>query len=200
MTQMIKIVYIDDLIDNYISNYLFNYKKKDIDCLYEEYEIKNTDSYESLIRKNIVESADILIIDSMLFENENVGTKKLSGEDLKLILKKLNPFKEIIVVTQHKEKEDFSNLSKYSRSKYKGMGPKEFFYKKWESILNDSIDKIILNRRILNKIEKDKNLDKYLIEKLNNSMHGINDYNELRKEDIDKLIKSFEEMRKSYEK
>ena len=39
-----------------------------------------------------------------------------------------------------------------------------------------------------------------MFEKMENSINGISDYDNLKKTDIDELINTFEEMRKSYEK
>jgi len=43
-------------------------------------------------------------------------------------------------------------------------------------------------------LESNKGIEKFLIEKTVDSLNGINDYEDLSKEDIDKLIIAFQSM------
>ena len=58
--------------------------------------------------------------------------------------------------------------------------------------IDDSIKKIITFRNISKKLENNKGIEKFLVEKTVDSLNGINDYDDLSKEDIDKLITAFQ--------
>ena len=54
------------------------------------------------------------------------------------------------------------------------------------------VKKVITFRNISKKLESNKGIEKFLVEKAVDSLNGINDYEELSKEDIDKLITAFQ--------
>lgn len=97
--ELITMLYVDDKIDLYVSKYLNSYSNDRADYKYSELKFENKYSYEDLLENNEIQKADILFLDSMLFENGNVQDNKISGEELGLIIKKIFPFKEIIVIT-----------------------------------------------------------------------------------------------------
>ena len=202
--EVIKMLYIDDMIDNYVSKYLSSHQgneglKEKVKYDYSELLFKREYSYEDLIEKEEVKQADILFLDSMLFENGNVGKNKISGEELKLIIKKFFPFKEIIVITQFQEKMEYCTLKKFNSKTYK-CGSESFFKDNWESEIVKVSNNVILTRNILKNINSKKNVKKYLIEKIENSINGMPSYDSLTKEDIDSLINAFKEMSELYEK
>ena len=87
------ILYIDDSPEAGLERYL------DKEYTHEEYETEYADiifdpnnGYESLIRDPKVQSANVIFIDSRLFENRTVTAGKFSGEEFKIILKKYYPF------------------------------------------------------------------------------------------------------------
>jgi len=197
--ETINIVYVDDKIDPFVSGYLSSLSSDEY--LYEEKEItfSNGDSYESMLSIEEIRAADILFLDSMLFENNRVDGNKLSGEELGLIIKKVFPFKEILVITQHQEKSEFSSLKKYNSNTYK-MSRADFFREYWDNMIIQASKKVVLNRMILNKMSSKDYVEKVLIEKLEGTMTGQVGYENLTKEDINNLIRTFEEMRKVYDK
>ena len=197
--ETINIVYVDDKIDPYVSGYLSSLSSDEY--LYEEKEItfSNGDSYESMLSIEEIRSADILFLDSMLFENNVVNGNKLSGEELGFIIKKIFPYKEILVITQYQEKSEFSSLKKYN-SKTFGSLYSEFFKKYWEETIFQASHNIVQNRKILEKLSSENYVEKMLLEKLEATMSGQVDYENLTKKDVDKLIESFEEMRRIYDK
>ena len=95
----LKIIYIDDYPETSLSKYLDKYKNSS--CNVESLDIKfNPDAgYESLINNPDVKSANIIFIDSKLFENRTAIAGKFTGEEFKIILKKYFPFIEVIVIT-----------------------------------------------------------------------------------------------------
>lgn len=74
-----------------------------------------------------------------------------------------------------------------------------FFQDNWNKEIVNATKNIILNRNILKNISSKKYVEKYLFEKMENSINGLSNYDNLTKADIDSLIKAFEEMRKLYE-
>ena len=197
--ETINIVYVDDKIDPFVSAYLFSLSSDEY--LYTEKEItfSNGDSYESMLSIEEIRTADILFLDSMLFENNRVNGNKLSGEELGFIIKKIFPYKEILVITQYQEKSEFSSLKKYN-SKTFGRSPAKFFKEHWEETILEASHNIVQNRKILEKLSSENYVEKMLLEKLEATMSGQVDYENLTKKDVDKLIESFEEMRRIYDK
>lgn len=196
--ETIKIVYVDDKLDPYVSKYLSSLSLDEY--LYQKKEIKfsTRDSYKSMLSNQEIRMADILFLDSMLFENNAVDGNKLSGEELGFIIKKMFPFKEILVITQYQEKSEFSSLKKYNKTF--GTSSDNFFKQYWEEIILQASHNIVQNRKILERLSSENYVEKMLLEKLESTMSGQVDYENLTKKDVDKLIKSFEEMRKIYEK
>ena len=198
--KQIEMLYVDDKIDLYVSQYLRSYSKDNITYKYSEFKFSSKHSYENLLECEDVKKADILFLDSMLFENRDVVNNRISGEELGLIIKKIFPFKEILVITQYQEKTDYSALRKYNSSTYPNIDLEEFFRENWEKEIVNATNNIILNRNILNNISSKHYVEKYLFEKMENSINGTSSYDDLTKEDVDCLIDTFEEMRKLYEK
>ena len=194
------ILYIDDKIDLYVSKYLNSYSQKGVEYQYLELKFEKDTSYENLLEKEDVQKADILILDSMLFENSSAKNNKITGEELGFIIKKIFPFKEIIIVTQYEEKLEYNVLNKYNKTTYSNCNPDFYFKENWEKAIINATKNVILNRKILKTISSKKYIEKYLFEKMENSINGRSDYDNLKQTDIDELINTFEEMRKSYEK
>ena len=196
--QLINMLYVDDKIDLFVSKYLNEYSNDKASYEYLELKFESNYSYENLLNSEEIQKSDILFLDSMLFENSTVLENKISGEELGLIIKKIFPFKEIIVITQYQEKMEYSTLKKYNSSTY-NCDPNLFFNENWDSVIEEATENIILNRNILKNISSKKYVEKFLFEKMENSINGVLDYDNLTKDDIDNLINAFEEMRKLYE-
>lgn len=74
-----------------------------------------------------------------------------------------------------------------------------FFQENWNKEIVNATQKIILDRNILKNISTKNYVEKFQFEKLENSIKGVSNYDNLTKMDIDNLIKAFEEVRKKYE-
>ena len=61
-----------------------------------EHEFKPAEGYKSLLIKQEVVTANIILIDSRLFENSSANDGKFSGEEFKVILRKQFPFIDFI--------------------------------------------------------------------------------------------------------
>lgn len=193
----INILYIDDNIDPYVSKYLKNgLNIADINKAYTEFTFTDEETYESLLGKNEVKIADLIIIDSKLFENNKVKKQKLKGEEFKLILRKFFPYKEVVVITQNKIPEEYKVLPKYNSENYSNSD--RFFDKNWVPTIKTAIKNIIDYKNIANIFQNNKNIEKNLIEKIINTLDGSNEYDLLKSTDITKLIRIFKELEEKY--
>lgn len=194
MKEKINIVYIDDDRDEAISAYLEeDYKNDKYDVEYHELEFEGDKGYESLLDSSDVASANVILIDSRLFENESIKCQgKFSGEEFRMILRKVYPFIEVLVISQNGENKDFEIIPKYRSGNSETS--KEYYERVLKSKIDESIEKVITFRNISKKLENNKGIEKFLIEKAVDSLNGINDYEDLSKKDVDKLIAAFQSM------
>ena len=111
----INLVYIDDDRDEAISAYLEeDYQNDTYDVEYQEIQFEGDKGYESLLDSPEVTKANVILIDSRLFENDSIKCKgKFSGEEFRMILRKVFPFIEVLVISQNGENKDFEIIPKY---------------------------------------------------------------------------------------
>lgn len=187
----IKIVYIDDKPDPSLSRYLDTEFSSDYFAkVYEEIIFNPADGYESLIKNPVVQSANIIVIDSMLFENGNMVSGKFSGEEFKIILKKYYPFIEVIVITQNEPETAMGTISKYNDSFE--LSASEYYGRVFPELIHNAYSNIERYFSIADKLCGNSTLDKYLVEKVVSSLNGSSLYDELTKSDIDNLIAAFQ--------
>lgn len=192
--EKINLVYIDDDRDEAISAYLEeDYQNDNYNVEYQEIEFEGDKGYESLLDSPVVASANVILIDSRLFENDSIKCKgKFSGEEFRMILRKVFPFIEVLVISQNGENKDFEIIPKYRSGSSETS--KEYYERVLKNKLDESIKRIITFRNISKKLESNKGIEKFLIEKAVDSLNGISDYENLSKEDIDNLIAAFQNM------
>ena len=194
MKEIINLVYIDDERDEAISAYLEDgYRNDKYDVRYQEVEFDVQKGYEGLLDLPEVAAANVILIDSKLFENNNVECKgKFSGEEFRMILRKIFPFIEVVVISQNGENRDYEIIPKYR------SGSSETSDKYYERVLKEKIDasieRVITFRNISKKLENNKEIEKFLVEKTMDSLNGINNYDGLTKDDIDNLIDAFKSL------
>lgn len=187
----IKLLYIDDNADAYISQYLYEeYKCQGVKIEYLQRSFEAEDTYESLLCDKDVHVADIIIIDSVLFENANLANQKLTGEEFEIILRKVFPFKEVIVVTQNDIDEDYKVIKKFDTSS--GEDSKDFFQREWKTILDKAVERVKLCRKLFKRIEEKNYVEKYFFEEIQQSLQGESGYDKLTIADVDRLIAAFE--------
>lgn len=190
---VIRIVYIDDELDTNISRYIAKeYKHEKVEITYNEKKFNSVDGYESLIKDDCVKESNIILIDSKLFENNKVNNDKFSGEEFKMILKKVFPFIEVIVITQNELEEEYGTFSKYKGREY-GTA-QEYYSNKLKKVLDEAIKSVTIYRNIADKLKNNAGIDKVLIEKILNSLEGKAEYDELTTNDIDNIINAFREI------
>lgn len=193
----LKILYIDDNPDVALAKYLDKYKDSNCEIEYSDIEFRPEEGYESLINNSDVKSANIIFIDSKLFENRNAVAGKFTGEEFKIILKKYFPFIEVIVITQNEIAQEYETISKYDPRC--GKTSEEYYNEKLPALLNQCIRNIFEVRKIALELENNTSWEKVMVEKIVNSVNGQGNFDELTKNDIDDVIKMFQELQKKVE-
>lgn len=194
MNNEIKIMYIDDEIDPNISRFLHhsfqnNYEEKAFNC---------QKGYESLLCDKAVTSANIIIIDSRLFENKAVQGNKFTGEEFKIILKKFTPFIEVLVITQSDNidnNERISKLHKFKDTPDNNEDSDAFYKRTLLPEIEKAKESIETYRLLAGKIKQNDVIDKALVEKILNAIDGIYEYDELKTSDVDRLIEEFKKIK-----
>ena len=194
----LKILYIDDHPEAALSKYLDNYKNSNCEIEYSDIEFNPDEGYESLINDPDVKSANIIFIDSKLFENRNAIAGKFTGEEFKIILRKYFPFIEVIVITQNEIAQEYETISKYDPKC--GKKPEEYYDEELPNLLEQSIRNIFEVRKIASELEKTNSWEKVMVEKIVNSVNGQGKFDELTKNDIDDVIKMFRELQEKIER
>lgn len=186
-----RLLYIDDDLNSFVEDYLETFCTEKA-ITYQEYEFdSNEDTYESVLKKDEIKESDILIIDSMLFENASLN--KFTGEELTLLIKKIYPFKIIIIISKNIAETELQILPKYNSRN--GGNPADFFNEKWKNCLDNSVDEMKKYLKIRKKIDRNENIDNYLKTMINQSFDGFTQYDNLRTSDISECIQKFEEIK-----
>ena len=187
------LLYIDDGPEPALEKYLDReYHNSDYDIEYSEITFEPNEGYESLIQDSKVQLANIIFIDSRLFENRTVGNSKFSGEEFKIILRKYYPFIEVIVITQNEADSDAGTISKYDPRC--GKTATEYYAENLPIYIEKAIQNILIYRHLGEKLKSNENWETTLKEKIINSLQGIGTYDELTKTDIDQLILAFKDI------
>ena len=193
----IKMIYIDDSPDISLSKYLDKFRSGLCLFDYSDIEFNSEEGYESLINNTEVRTANIIFIDSKLFENRNTNGK-FTGEEFKIILKKHLPFIEVIVITQNEVEEEYETIAKYDSRSDKTA--QEYY----DSILPELIDHAVKNifeyRKIASRMKENTIWEDVMIEKIENSLEGKDVYDELTKTDIDHIIGIFQELQEKVDR
>lgn len=200
----IKICYVDDNLDPFLVGYLDKYVCNSPDYKYVEYEVSPSLSYNDLLTNERINESDILIIDSRLFEEVEYTENTLTGEELRFIIRKVFPYKEVLVISQN-DTNEYDIESKFKPSSPSADSSFEMYEKEANQFYTEKLlPKIIDSRK---SIEATKNIldrisnkgymsSSMLLEQIRDTIDGDNFYTELSKEDIDSLIDSFTKLRK----
>ena len=186
-----QLLYIDDELNHFVEVYLTSFCRER-GIIYQEYEFNsNEDTYESVLQEEEIKESDILIIDSMLFENSSL--KKFTGEELTLLIKKIFPFKIVLIVSKNISDTELQILPKYSSRI--GGDPTSFYNERWKNYLESSVDEMKKYLKLRKKIERNENIDSYLKTMIDQSFDGLTQYDNLSSADITKCIQKFEEIK-----
>lgn len=189
------LLYIDDQPDMLLSFYLEEvYRNDTIKYKYQSHIFKKEDTYESLLINEKVKISNVILIDSNLFENSSTGNKLFTGEEFRAILKHIYPYKEVVVITQNDPNQKYGIISKFNDD---GSGDfKDFYNKSLKLLLDEKINEILIARELVDRVKQNLSLQETLLEKINNSLDGIEEYKELSSEDIKNLIEEFKELKR----
>lgn len=196
----INLVYIDDNIDANISSYLDNLKDKyeDVSIDYKEMTFIPENGYKSLLNEQLVNSANIIVIDDRLYEDRNATNGKVSGEELKLVLRKYLPYIETIVITQNEAEKTKGTIPKYKSDVYHHQTPEQFYDEFLKPAIDKAIESVNTFRKLLEGFEQNGNWEIIIREKVIDSLEGSEKYESLSKSDIDDLISAFKDFERAY--
>jgi len=199
----IRIVYIDDQIDEILSRYISEiYCQKDfvkigtgqtVEKIFEDIRFSGEDNYESLLQDARIRSANVILIDNHLFEERSAGSGKFSGKQFKVILRKLLPFVEVLIITQDKLLVGNNILHKFSGRH--GENTDAYYHEQLDGILDAAIKEVLEFETLADDLRQSTDVEKTLVDKILKSLQGDDSYDALTKEDIDNLISSFRELR-----
>ena len=189
-----KVAYIDDNPDPALSEYLDIHFKPD------DYEIEHVDitfapegGYASLLENQDVTSANIILIDSRLFENHTDIALRFTGEEFKLILRKVCPFIEVIIVTQYDVALGIDKITKYKYDP--DTSAIEYYDGLLPNCLGQAVNIIRQYRILAEQVQQNNTWDELLKERVISSLNGKQPvYDELTKSDIDELIDIFNDI------
>ena len=207
MISSVKIIYIDDNMDSILSRFLNKIYKKRLYTLddgriikkdYDEILFDNKNGYEVLFKDQAISSANIILIDNHLFEEYSATTGKFSGKQFKIILRKLFPFIEVIIITQDPNLKGDNIIKKFSGKDTNDAN--KYYEDNLIPVLDMAIKRIVEFEELADDLRKRDNVDKALKDKVLESIEGNNLYDELTKSDIDELIRSFKELKDEYSK
>lgn len=194
--EQISLVYIDDTPDPIFSRFLDELKpiggSPDYSINYEEIIFTPQQDYEYLLKHDFVKNANIIIVDSWLFENRTATSDKFTGEEFKFVLQKLFPYIEVIVISQNQEHDGIYKLPKFSKKD--GRDPFAYYDIVARGRIELAISRIIENRILAQRLSANNTWEALLKERVLGTLSGTQAYDELNKEDIDNLIAAFKEI------
>ena len=195
ITEPINVVYVDDDIDQGVSQYLSEFCSNyaDANLQYAEETFLIQDTYDKLLCKESIRTANVLLIDSKLFEDATAGEKRYTGEEFRIIINKVFPYTEVIVITQNKLDIEWHIVEKCKsfRTYDEAM---EYYEKELRPVLETSLRRIIDSRKIINKLEVEDTLDRVLLERIKRISQGQSEYDDLTTQDIDEFVRAFQEL------
>ena len=187
--EQVRLLYVDDVIDVGLSEYLILYAGQCTSRVsYDDYRFKCDVSYVSFFKNSFVQNADIILLDSRLFQERDRGPRYL-GEELKIILKRYFPYKEVIIISQNAVDVDYVK-------KFDKLGTEnevKCYYDKYlKPSLDQKVQTILDNRKIVEKVKENDLWDQYLKEHIADT-NSIT-YPDLTVEKIDELIDEFKKI------
>lgn len=205
LNKEINICYVDDNIDRMLNRYLdqycenFNNTRSDnYRLVFSEYTFLTTDNYKTLLKNNLINQANIIVIDSRLFENESSSLSKFTGEQFKIILRQVLPFIKTIVISQNSIDSDSVSISKYQSAGSPDKTYQQYYKESLEPILDKQIAATIEEFKVIEQLDEEKEIDEVLIDTIKTTISGIEDATLFSKEDLDELISIFNEVKDRY--
>ena len=198
------ILYIDDSTDPWLSNYLTDFVEKNkayvnklnFSLVYEECQFDSSISPQEFLNNDQIINADIFIIDSRLFENQTdiKQNKRYKGEELELLLRKVKPFSEVVVISQKEISSEQKNI--VPKCSLRSNASLEEYKKHYDDNLRliDKIESIIGMRTALREFLENDVWSVPLRRKIRECLNFIPSYDELSPSDIDRLVEAFKKI------
>lgn len=191
------LVYVDDNPDTVLSRYLDQeFRSDNYEIDYSEIRFEPQEGYKSLLSDTKIQRANIILVDSRLFENKTAINQKFTGEEFKLILRKFYPFIEVIVITQNVIEDGVAHIPKYNQTL--GRSASKYYAEKLPEILDKAVASIQQYRLLAAYVEKNDSWEEFIKEKVLTTLNGTFAYDDLTTSDVDKLISAFKEMEGCY--
>lgn len=193
MMDKFSLVYIDDNPDTALSRYLDQeFRSDNYEIDYFEIRFSPNEGYKSLLSDTRIQHANIILVDSWLFENKTATNQKFTGEEFKLILRKFYPFIEVVVITQNVIEDGVVHISKYDKGL--GRSASEYYAEKLPTIIDKAVENIRQYRLLATHVEENDSWEELIKEKVLATLNGNSAYDDLTTSDVDKLISAFKEM------
>ena len=194
------VVYVDDDHQDGLSKYLHTYctegytnESDTIQGNYEAVEFNcGRETYKDLFQNKKITTANIIVIDSQLFEHSNAGSK-FTGEEFRIILRKTFPYIEVIVITQTPVQKQYGIISKYKTTEDETED--DYYLRTLKDTLDKAMSSVLVFNNILSELKTDGTIDAVLVQKISSSLEGGNEYQELTKKNIDDLVENFQEIK-----
>lgn len=189
--EQIRILYIDDKPDTDLDEYLDRYYvSEEYEKVYDLIQFDSNDGYESLLQNDKVQSANVIFVDSKLFENRTAVSGKFTGEEFKMVLQKFYPFIEVVVITQNGKDPDIDMIEKYKYGS-DGKTSQQYYADEIPHCIDNAMKRIKQYRILASRINQNDSWEKLLKEKVLGTLEGTNKYDSLSKSDIDELVNAF---------
>lgn len=190
----IEVLYIDDSIDLSVSTLLRRFFPKH----YDELKFSDDMIIDNLLNHDKVKKADLVIVDSRLFERKSKTKNKFLGEDFRLLLKDAFPFKECIVITQYNQSGEGDDLKSKAGTIQKKTDPRMSDTAYWTDIFKPNIDSAVdmINKyKVLYQlVSNNKDVNLYTLERLEERSKGELKYESLKVEDIDRIVDALKDV------
>lgn len=200
----INIVYVDDICDPQLSKYLDTKLENDLKSQGVSVSIASEDiiyepatGYQNLLKNEKLQTANIAIIDSRLFGLDDADKGMLTGELVRILLRKYFPFLETLIVSSHKDALECNPaaIPKYAHFETPGKTADAFYSEKILEPIKNAIFSIIATRKAEEKLDT-ADIDSVVADKIRNSVLGLTEFDELKTADIDKAVAIFEDLKR----
>lgn len=195
MNSVINIVYIDDNPEPMLSKYLEGPFSNDYSINSQDVKFSPGDGYKSLLIDSRVKEANIAIIDSKLFENRDSHDGIFTGEEFLVVLKKLFPFIETIIISQNDLTPGVDYVKKYAYSAT--LSARKYYDDELKPRIKTAIESVARYRYLASLVKDNDSWDEFLKDKVLRTLEGYDEYDDLKKTDLDEIITAFKKIQEA---
>ena len=202
----INIVYIDDIEDMILEKFIVDWSEKPFIIQENSQVIKKNFSvikftsdmnYETLLENETIKQANVILIDNRLFEEKNAQSR-FSGKQFKVVLRKLLPYIEVIIITQDSSINGINIVHKFSDENTEKST--DYYNNELVPKLDNAIINVLEFEDLALDLSNSNDVKQNLKEIIINSIHGNALYETLNKEDVNNLIEAFHEVKNAIDK